>query len=105
MDPGKLNRKVSIQRKATGKDAAGQPLDTLVEVAKVWASIVHKSGAESIRADQDVSVVKASIRIRMRSDITNGMEVHHKSTVYEVLAQMPDEGSREWLDLVCEVVQ
>lgn len=105
MDPGKLNRKVSIRRKAAGSDETGQPVATLVDVATVWASIVHKSGAESIRADQDVSVVKASIRIRMRNDITNGMEVHHKGTVYEILAQLPDEGTREWLDLVCEVVQ
>lgn len=105
MNIGKLNRLVSIKRQATGQDAAGQPLVGKVEVAKVWANVRHKNGSEAIRADKDTSIVQASIRIRRRTDLNAGMEVHLDSTVYEIRAILPDEESRERVDLVCEVVQ
>lgn len=105
MNIGALNRLVSIMNRVDGQDEAGQPLETLEEVAKVWASVRHKSGAESIRADKDTSIVQASIRIRRRTDLTAGMEVHHETTVYKIRAILPDEEHRERCDLVCEVVQ
>jgi SPP1 family predicted phage head-tail adaptor len=45
--------------------------------------------------------VRASIRIRYRTDITAAMRVTDGSTVYQVKAVLPDSG-RQYLDLVCE---
>jgi SPP1 family predicted phage head-tail adaptor len=104
MDPGKLNRRVTIKRPSTVQDSTGQPVSTLVDVAIVWASIVNKSGSESIRAEKDTSIVQSSIRIRMRSDLDNGMQVHFGGVVYRIKALLPDEKTRDFLDLVCEVV-
>lgn len=104
MDPGKLNRRVTIKRPSTTQDGTGQPITALVDVATVWASIVNKSGAESIRAEKDTSIVQTSIRIRMRNDLDNGMTVHFGGTVYGIKALLPDEKTRDFLDLVCEVV-
>lgn len=104
MDPGKLNRRVTIKRPSTTQDATGQQVSTMVNVATVWASIMHKSGAESIRADKETSIVQASIRIRKRTGLNNGMEVHFGATVYGIKAILPDEKTRDYLDLVCEVV-
>jgi SPP1 family predicted phage head-tail adaptor len=104
MRAGSLNRLVTIKRPVTGQDAAGQPLLDKVEVATVWANVRYMTGSESIRSDKDTSIVKASIRIRRRTDLNAGMEVHLGSTVYEIKAILPDEESRERVDLVCEVV-
>jgi SPP1 family predicted phage head-tail adaptor len=103
-EPGKLNQMVMLKRRATGQDAAGQPLTEMVPVAAVWASIVLKSGAESIRSDKDVSIVPASIRIRSRAGVTAAMEVHHGETVYQIKAVLPDLKRSGWMDLVCEIV-
>lgn len=105
MNIGSLNRLVTIKRPSTEQDDAGQPLEAMVTVAKVWANVRHKTGAESIRADKETSVVQASIRIRRRTDLSAGMEVHLDSTVYKIRAVLPDEESRERVDLVCEIVQ
>ncbi len=105
MDPGKLNRKVTIKRPSTAQDSTGQPVDTLVDVATVWASIVHKSGAESIRAEKDTSIVQASIRIRNRAGLDSGMQVHFGGTVYGIKAIVPDEKTRDFMDLICEIVR
>lgn len=104
MNAGSLNRRITLQRRAVGQDATGQPIETWQDVATVWANIRHLSGAESIKADQDVSVVRASIRIRYRAGLDAGMRVHHGATVYEVKAVLPDEQRREHVDLSCEVV-
>lgn len=104
MNVGRLSQRVTIKRRAVGRDAIGQPVETWEDVATVWANIRHLSGAESIKADQDVSVVRASIRIRYRAGLDAGMRVHHGATVYEVKAVLPDEQRREHVDLSCAVV-
>lgn len=104
MNSRRLNRLVTIKRPSTGQDAAGQPLEAMVKVADVWANVRHKTGSEAIRADKETSIVQASIRIRRRTDLNAGMEVHMDSTVYKIRAILPDEEARERVDLVCEVV-
>lgn len=104
MQAGKLNRRVTVKELSDTQDAAGQPVQTWADVATVWAHIRHLSGVESIKADADTSVVKASIRIRRMTGIDAGMRVYHGSTVYEIKAVLPDEESRERLDMACEVV-
>lgn len=104
MNIGSLNRRVTIKKLTDGQDAIGQPVQTWTDVATVWANIKHKNGAETIRADQDVSIVQASIRIRYRTGVTAAMRVHHDSVIYEIKAVVPDAEGREFVDLVCERV-
>lgn len=104
MDSRSLNRRVTIKELAEGQDDIGQPIQTWNDVASVWASILHPNGAESIKADADVSIVKASIRIRRRTDVTPAMRVYHGSTSYEIKAVLPDEQNRDRLDLSCELL-
>ena len=77
---------------------------TWTDVAQVWANIINKSGLQAIRADQPVSIVQASIRVRRLTNVDAGMRVLHGSTVYEIVAVLQDESSRKWTDLVCQVV-
>lgn len=105
MQAGKLNHRVSLQQRVAGVDEIGQPVGGWVEVAQVWANIALGSGLESVKADRETSVVRASIRIRWRTDVTAAMRVVHGATVYEVMAVKPDMARREYVDLVCEVVK
>jgi len=101
---GSLDRLVVIQEPSTSQDAAGQPVATWTTVVTVWANIRHLSGVESIKANADTSIVKASIRIRRRTNITSAMRVVHGTDTYEIKAVLPDEESRQRLDLSCEMV-
>lgn len=105
MEAGKLNRRITIQRKTAGTDAWGAPLpDAWADYATVWANVRHLSGTESIKAGADVSVVRASIRIRWREGVDAGQRVLIGSATYQIQAVMPDLGGREYVDLVCQVV-
>lgn len=104
MEPGLLNRKVSIRQRGSTQDALGQPIETWTEVLATWANIRQRTGAEMLRADRDVSIVQTSIRIRRRTDVTAAMRVYHGATVYEIKAVLDDAENRERMDLVCEVI-
>lgn len=104
MRGGSLKSLVTIQQQTEGQDEIGQPMRVWADLAKVWANIRHLSGSEAIKAGMDASTVRASIRIRRRDDVTSAMRVQHKNVVYEISAVMPDEQSRAYVDLVCEIV-
>jgi SPP1 family predicted phage head-tail adaptor len=109
MDSRRLNRKVLLQQLVGTQDEAGQPVTTWENLiatgdGKVWANIKHLSGVETIKSEAPTSVVKVSIRIRYRTDVTAAIRVVHGSTTYEIKAVMPDEAGRQHLDLACEVV-
>lgn len=101
----KLNKRVRIEQLTAGQDAIGQPAQVWSLLAVVWANIMLKNGAQTIRADADVSIVQASIRIRKRTDVTAAMRVVSGASIYDIKAVLPDEENRQHVDLVCEQVQ
>lgn len=104
MDSGSLNKRVEIWEKSAGVDDWGQPLPEAWQLrVRLWANIRHPSGSQSIKADAPVSTVRASIRIRFRTDIVASMQVRYKTTVYDIQAVLPDLERQEHVDLVCEV--
>lgn len=105
MQAGRLDTRITIQRKTGGTDAWGAPLpEAWEDYATIWANVRHLSGTESIKAGADVSVVRASIRIRWRQDITAGMRVVAGAAVYDIEAPLPGP-RREYVDLQAKRVQ
>lgn len=98
-----LRNRIVVQRKTGGQASNGEPLDVWVDVARLWADIRHPSGLEATKADAPTSVVKASIRIRYRTDLDAGMRVVHGATIYNILAVLPGVAQKESIDLLCEV--
>lgn len=104
MQAGQLRDRVTVQAKTSGTDAWGAPLpEAWADYASLWSNIRFLSGTESIKAGADVSVVRASIRIRWRTDITAGMRVVHAGAVYDVEAVLPG-ARREYVDLAVKRV-
>jgi SPP1 family predicted phage head-tail adaptor len=106
MQAGRLNTRCVIQRRTGGTNDWGEPLPEGWEThATVWANVKHLSGSEAIKADAEVSTVRASIHIRHRSDITAGMRVLIGLAVYDIEAVLSDTARREFVDLACKAVQ
>ena len=104
MQPGRLNRRVTIRQPSATQDAIGQPVAGWTDVATVWGSILTINGLEAIKAGAEASITKASIRIRRNAAVTTAMRVVHGATTYEIKAVLHDEAGRQHTDLVCEVV-
>lgn len=105
MRAGPLNTRITVQQLAAGQDALGQPVQTWSDVAMLWADVKQNSGMSMVRGDADVSVVRASIRVRYRTGLTAGMRVLAGSTVYNIQAVLPDVAGRQYIDLVCQVIE
>lgn len=105
MDPGKYRWRCELQAPVTTQDAAGQPIDSWIDLGKVWADIRATGGLEAIKAGAATSTVQASIRLRYRTDIDSGMRLIQGSTTYNVLAVLPDFVQKRHVDLVCEVIK
>lgn len=105
MRAGSLRNLVELQAQGASVDESGTPVGGWTTVAAIYADIRHGSGIEAIKAGAEMSVVRASVRIRWRDDVTAAMRVLHGPTVYEIKAVLPDLQRREYLDLVCEVVR
>lgn len=102
---GTLRDRITIQRKTGGKDGWNTPQpDGWEDHGKVWARVEHLSGLATIKAGAGISVVRASMRIRWRTDLTADMRVLFAGKVYEIDAIQPG-ATREHVDLVCTLIQ
>ena len=73
MSAGKLNHRITISGLTAGSDALGQPAQSWLDFATLWADVRFVSGIETIKAGREISTSRASVRIRRRSGITRQM--------------------------------
>ncbi|GAP66797.1 phage head-tail adaptor [Mizugakiibacter sediminis] len=102
---GKLNRRITIQQRTAGQDAAGQPVLTWADVASVWANVAGDTGLHTIRASGDLPapVKRYSFRIRYRDGLNEGMRVVLGGQNFDIKTVRMDFAGRVWTDLVCEL--
>jgi SPP1 family predicted phage head-tail adaptor len=99
---GQMRHRVILQSQVQTQDDIGQPSTAWSNVATVWADLRHQNGLEAIKSGMDVSVVKASARIRHRA-VNAGQRLVYGAAVYSIVAVLPD-ARRAYVDLVCESV-
>lgn len=102
MSAGQLRHRVELQSQVATVDDIGQPSTSWLTTATVWADVRYQTGLETIKSGADVSVVRASIRMRYRP-VNAAQRVVYGSTVFNVLAVQPDV-RKAYVDLVCEAV-
>lgn len=103
MDAGQLNQRGTIKSRIAGVDPFGQPYDTEQEVATVPLNVRYLNGIETLKAGAEISIARASLRMRYRKDITAAMTVTVDETIFQIKAVLPDS-RRVYVDLACEVV-
>ncbi|WP_284213875.1 phage head closure protein [Comamonas jiangduensis] len=103
---GDFSHQIHIQRRTGGHDEWNSPNPQgweNITAKPIWANVRHQSGSESIRAGADVSIVRASVRIRWRTGVDAGMRVLHGGQVFDVEAVLPS-ADRTHIDLVCRLL-
>ena len=99
-----MNHRITLQRRAPGVTSGGQPSKDWVDVATIWADVLFQRGAEVMRGGAEVTIKRASIRIRARTDVDAAWRVRYLGEVFDVKSTMPDV-DRSFMFLVCEVVR
>lgn len=99
-----MNHRITLLRRDVGKDAAGQPIESWTDVGTIWADVRFQTGAEVLRANAEVAIKRASIRIRTRSDVDTAMRARYQGEEFEVKSALPDV-DRSFTFLVVESVK
>ena len=99
----RLDRLVTIQRRATGLGPRGQASETWVNVATgVWAGIEPIRGREYFAAGEQQLPVDARVVMRWRDDVAAGMRVVDGDNTWEVATQpINTDSANVSLELMC----
>ena len=103
-----FNDRLTFLKPQQDRDAAGQrnPKQawTPIEPA-TWGDVRHLRGLETLRADANVAVLRASICTWYRADVDETMRVVHNGRTYDIKSPPLRNADRRFMDLVCESVK
>lgn len=99
-----MNHRIKLLKRAEAVDSVGQPSKDWVQVAEVWGDVKYQSGAEVMRVGGEASVVKASIRIRARTDVDATWRAVYKSWTFDIKAPPLPDKDPQFAFLTCEAV-
>jgi SPP1 family predicted phage head-tail adaptor len=101
---GELRHRVTLVLETEGKNASGERVTTLADVAALWAAVEPKAGGgEREEDDGQRSLNRYLVRMRWRSGVTTKNAVRlADGRLLRILEIVNPAERREWLDLTCE---
>jgi SPP1 family predicted phage head-tail adaptor len=99
-----MNHRITLIKRGAGRDAAGEPVESWGDVATIWADVRFSSGAEVLRANSEIAVKRASIRIRARSDVDATWRARYQGVEFDIKSVLPDD-DRSFMFIVCEATK
>jgi SPP1 family predicted phage head-tail adaptor len=97
MNPGKLDRRIILQRRHLSKDGTGSPVESWADEAKLWAEYVVHRGRESVVADADRAQDAQQFRIRHRAIDPANHRILYRSKFYNIQSATEEGGRRNTL--------
>jgi len=96
---GRLDRRLTLQRRTLIENDYGEPVETWTDLATVWAHKIEVRGAERYAASQDIATVDIKYQIRYRRGLTPvDRFTDEAGKVFDVIAVL-EIGRREGLEL------
>lgn len=100
INPGELNKKITIYSRAVDIDSDGFPTTTETPALTCWAKVTRTSGTEIIKANADFSNVKIRFLIRCpKVEITRKMIVRY-GVDYEIEYVNDYGDSHEYVEII-----
>lgn len=98
MRAGRMDRRITIERRADVQDAAGEPVPGWDLVAERWAQKRDVRGRERFAAEQEIGEETAVFVIRWLAGIDSSMRIRHDGKVYGIVG-LAEIGRREGLEI------
>lgn len=104
MDPGVLNRQITIQQYTATRDSYGGEVQTWADHVTVWAQKSHRTSREFFAAQKVNAETTDMFIIRYRSGIAVKMRVVFDGKTYDIIGANDPDGTRRELHLLCSEV-
>lgn len=102
---GKLDRRITLQQTATGKDASGGFTTAWVDVTQLWASVRNFAGDEREQTKSgggQAAVARTEFTIHYRAGVTAAMRIRFGAAVYEIRHVNDWMDRHEFIVLTCD---
>ena len=93
MNPGRLDRKVTIQARTASRDDEGSPVVSYATEATVPCERVQYAGTQGVRSGAVRAEATLVLRIRYRSTLTEKHRLQFEGRTYDILS-IDEEGRR-----------
>lgn len=101
MQPGRMDRRVTLQARTVTQDAYGEEIPTWVDIATVWAHRVELRGDERWQALQSVAKTDIKYNIRYMDGLNPMDRLIEGGRVFDIKAVL-EIGRREGLEIHAE---
>ena len=102
INPGTLNKRITIQTKTNVADGYGSSTTTWVDTISVWAAMWPISANETIKNDKLRGDVTHRIRIWYRTGVTYKNRIKWGTKYYQVIGIINPNEENVYLDLLCK---
>lgn len=103
MRAGSLDREIVIQSFTETQDASGQPVQTWVTFASVYANRRDVRGQERFASDQRMAIRTAVFRIRWLAAVTEQMQIIDAGSTYRITG-IADDQRDGWMEIATEAI-
>lgn len=100
MQAGRLDQRVTIERKTATRAANGEEVVAWSALDTVSAEVKQLRGKEFFAAAQMQGAVDHQVRLRYRSDITRDMRLNWHGQLLDIVG-IAELGRREGLEIMC----
>lgn len=105
MNPGRMNRRLTIQARTLTKDSAGGKAETWADSFDCWGELMASKGSEGIAANADRPKRELKFRIRYKSGINAGTHrVLYQLAFYDI-EEIIEQGIKDKMIIRCSSIQ
>jgi SPP1 family predicted phage head-tail adaptor len=103
-----LRTRITFQKPTIVRDTGGAQKPVYTNIANnptVWAQWINDHGQESDASEARVSVQRATVRIRHRSDVAEKWQVLKDGAPWKILSIDPVQDRNRWIEMRVERVK
>lgn len=86
MYAGKLNRRITVQKKTITYDSYNQPIETWKDTYTIWAEVLTSGGGEFYAAQKVNAETQAVFNVRYTKSIGVLDRINYDNRIFEILS-------------------
>lgn len=104
MNPGRLNRKIEVERPKTAPDAGGGRSKKWERVGVVWGAFLQPKTTTVILQGGPASIITQKIKLRGNIEVEAGYRITERGKQFKV-TDVCDADEKGYIFVVCEEVR
>lgn len=102
MNPGLLNRRLTLEAPVETPDGAGGVIRAYESVATLWASVTPLSARTPLDAERAGGTITHRIGVRFRTDVTTRHRFREGARVFRIIGLRDRDGRSRFLQIDAE---